>query len=256
MQKTLLNKAISVRPAFLLVLLMVLLPNPVSAKTIITFTTHVAPQSDAYKSTHLLLTEAFKRIGYTFSMKTLPGKRSLHEANKGTFDGEAHRFAGLNDGYDFPNLIMVPEILQVIQNAMFSKQVTNLTMPWQELDKYSVTVPRGSVWLTAMAKQYAKDVQELSSPEKMLDFVKQGRADIALMSIEALDILASKPFKGSGIKQVGPVLSTLAIYSFIHKKHKTLVPKLAFALHQMKLDGSYQRLIKQSGTMHKFKQKL
>jgi len=249
MQKELLNKTKSVRSALSVMLLLIALPTVVLAKPIITFSTHVAPQSNAYKSTYLLLTEAFKRIGYTFSMKTLPGKRSLHEANKGTFDGEAHRFAGLNDNNDFPNLIMVPEILQVIQNAVFSKQMTNLTMPWQELANFSVTVPRGSLWLTAMAKQYAKDVQELSSPEKMLDFVKQGRADIALMSIEALDILASKPFKDSGIKQVGPVLSTLAIYSFIHKKHKTLVPKLAFALHQMKLDGSYQRLIKQSGTM-------
>jgi len=252
MKNQLLNKAISVRSALSVMLLVVLLPTSVAAKPIIIFTTHVTAQSNAYKSTHLLLTEAFDRIGYKFSMKTLPGKRSLQEANKGAFDGEAHRFAGLNDNNDFPNLIRVPEIQQVIQNAMFSKRVTNLTMPWKELEKYSVTVPRGSLWLTAMAKQYAKDVQELSSPEKMLDFVKQGRGDIALMSIEAIDILASKAFKDSGIKQVGPMLSTLTIYSFFHKKHKALVPKLAFALHQMKLDGSYQRLIKQSRKMHKF----
>jgi len=241
----------SVMSALLVMLLIVLQPTSASAKAIIIFTTHVQPESNAYKSTHLLLTEAFNRIGYKFSMKTLPGKRSLYEANKGTFDGEAHRFGGLNNNNDFPNLIMVPEILLVIENAMFSKQSINLTMPWQELAKYSVTVPRGSLWLTAMAKQYAMEVQELSSPDKMLNFVKQGRADIALMSVEALDILDSKAFKNSGIKQVGPVLSTLAIYSFIHKKHKTLVPKLAFALHQMKLDGSYQRLIKQSKIIDK-----
>jgi len=251
MHKALLNKTKSVISALSVMLLITSLPTAVQAKPIITFATHVAPQSNAYKSTHLLLTEAFNRIGYKFSMKTLPGKRSLHESNKGTFDGEAHRFAGLNDNNDFPNLIMVPEILQVIENGMFSKRVTNLTMPWQELANFSVTVPRGSLWLAAMAKQYAKDVQELSSLEKVLDFVKQGRADIALMSIEALDILASNAFKGSGIKQVGPMLSTLAIHSFIHKKHKTLVPKLAFALHQMKLDGSYLRLIKQSRKIHK-----
>jgi len=243
MKKALLNTRL---PTLLIMLFTVLQPTLASSKPVIIFTTHVAPQSNAYKATHLLLTEAFNRIGYKFSMKTLPGKRSLHEANKGSFDGEAHRFSGLNDNNDFPNLIRVPEIQQVIENAMFSKRVTNLTMPWQELAKYSVTVPRGSLWLTVMAKQYAKEVQELSSPEKMLDFVKQGRADIALMSIEAVDILATPAFKDSAIKQVGPVLSTLAIYSFIHKNHKALVPKLALALHEMKLDGSYQRLIKQS----------
>ncbi|MCP4990298.1 MAG: amino acid ABC transporter substrate-binding protein [Colwellia sp.] len=129
---------------------------------------------------------------------------------------------------------------------MFSKQLVNITVPWQDLAKYSVTVQRGSVWLTVMAKQYAKEVQELATPKQMLNFVKYGRADIALMPLEATDILASKEFQGSGIKQVGPVLSTLAIHSFVHKRHKALVPKLAFALHQMKLDGSYQRLIKQS----------
>lgn len=232
--------------ALSVMLLIALLPTSISAKSIITLTTHVSPKSVAYKSTHLLLTEAFNRIGYKFSMKSLPGKRSLHEANKGTFDGEAHRFMGLNDNNEFPNLIMVPEIQQVIQNAMFSKRIKNIAMPWQELAKYSVTVPRGSVWLTSMAKQYAKDVQELSSPVKMLNFVKHGRADIALMSIEALDILSSKAFLNSGVKQIGPVLSALPIYTYLHKKHKELVPELAFSLHQMKIDGSYQRLIKQS----------
>jgi len=216
------------------------------AEPIITFTTHVTPKSMAYKSTYLLLTEAFNRIGYQFSMKTLPGKRSLYEANRGSYDGEAHRFTGLNDNNDYPNLIKVPEIQQVIQNAMYSKRALTLTMPWQALAKYSVTVPRGSIWLTKMAKKHAKDVQELSSHEKMLNFIKYDRADIALMSVEASELLSSDEFESSGIKRVGPILSTLSIYSFMHIKHKALVPQLAFALHQMKLDGSYQRLIKQS----------
>jgi len=243
MKKQLMNKTFS---SLSVMLIITLLPMAALAKPIIHFTTHVVSQSTAYKSTHLLLTEAFNRIGYKFSMKTLPGKRSLQEANKGTYDGEAHRFAGLNDHNDFPNLIRVPEIQQLVENAMFSKHVTNLTTPWQGLAKYSVTVPRGSIWLTAMAKQYAKDFQELSTPEQMLNFIKYDRADIALMSIEAAELLTSKEFKTSGIKQVGPVLSTLAIYTYLHKKHKKLVPKLASALHKMKLDGSYQRLIKQS----------
>ena len=185
MKKQTLKKLLS---ALSVMLFIILLPTFVLAKPVIIFTTHIDVESHAYKSTHLLLTEAFKRIGYKFLMKTLPGKRSLQEANKGTFDGEAHRFGGLNDNNDFPNLIRVPEIQQVIQNAMFSKRITNITKPWQELEKYSVTVPRGSLWLTAMAKKYAKEVQELSSPDKMLNFVKQGRADIALMSVEALDL--------------------------------------------------------------------
>jgi len=227
-------------------LVIVSFQSPLLARELLVFTTHLAPQSSAYKSTHLLLTEAFNRIGYRFSMRTLPGKRSLHEANKGAFDGEAHRFFGLNDNNDFPNLIRVPEIQQVVGNAMYSKEVTNLTSTWQELDKYRVTVLRGSVWLTAMAKQHAMEVHVLSCPKEMLNFVKQGRADIALMSTETVSLLKSEAFKDSGIKQVGPLLSNLAIYSFMHKKHKDLVPKLALALHQMKLDGSYQTLIKQS----------
>ncbi len=225
---------------------LVLTMMPASAKTMLTFSTHVAPQSIAYKSTYLLLNEVFNRLGYDFSLQTLPGKRSLKEANSGVFDGEAHRFGGLNDNNDFPNLIKVPEVQQVITNAMFSKTVASLTKPWQQLSKYSVTVPRGSLWLTTMAKQYAKQVQELSTPEQMLNFVKYGRADIAIMSTEAADMLITAEFEGSGIKQIGPVLSSLAIYTYVHKKHKKLVPQIAYTLEQMKLDGSYQRLIQQS----------
>lgn len=232
----------------IIIFLLISLPSAPNEprKTMITFTTHITPDSIAYKSTYLLLNEAFHRIGYDFSLQTLPGKRSLIEANNGVFDGEAHRFAGLNDNNEFPNLIKVPVSLLIITNAMFSKRVTSITNSWQDISKYRVTVQRGSLWLTKMAKEYAKEVHELETSKQMLNFVIYGRADIALMSTETSELLTTKEFKNSGIKQIGPVLSRLAIYSFVHKKNKDLAPKLADALQEMKLDGSYQKLIKQN----------
>ncbi len=219
-----------------------LMPNAL-AKPRITLTTHIESQTKTYRETFFILDEAFKRLGYRFSMVTLPGFRSLRQANEGIYDGEAHRFDDIAWRSNFSNLIIVPELLLTSSNAMYSLNIPNLEKPWQELAQYRVVVLRGSLWLTSMAKKHAKEVTALSSINQVTMFLEHGRADIALLPLEVGENMAPSSPISRTFSRISPPLKALNIYTFLHKKHKNLVIPLANALRQMKNDGSYNRLI-------------
>jgi len=41
-----------------------------------------------------------------------------------------------------------------------------------------------------------------------------------------------------------PALAVKEMFIYLHKKHKSIVPKLSKALESMKKDGSYQSMVK------------
>lgn len=211
---------------------------------IMTFSTHVQEDSVVFKTTFVLMEEAFKRLGFGFALKTFPGKRALNFSNQGKTDGEAHRIYGITNNGKYPNLVRIPEIQQIIYNYAYAFRDINLESGWEGLGAYKVAVIRGSVFLTEMSNKYAKDTQELSSLIQLLRFLKIGRADIALLSpAEIGHILEMEEFKNTNIRKIGPPLTALPIYAYLHKRHSELAPKVARTLHEMKMDGTYQRLI-------------
>lgn len=226
----------------------VLWVNPLFASSLITFSTHLEPKSRAFKSTRLLLHEAFRRLGYNFTLVSLPGKRSLIQANNGLFDGEAHRIGTLHKFGNYPDLIKVPESLLVVTNSIFTIHAPVSANSWESLSGYTIAVPRGSLWITQKAKKYAKEIQELATAREVLMFVKSGRADIGVIATEYSELIEKDEFKSFGLKRLGPELLAIPIYTFVHKKHKTLVHKIAQTLRHMKRDGSYQLLLNQSET--------
>lgn len=208
------------------------------------FSTHVQEGTIVFKTTFVLMEEAFKRLGFGFALKTYPGKRALILSNEGKTDGEAHRIYGITNNDKYPNLVRIPEIQQIIYNYAYATRNINLDNGWEELGKYKVAVQRGSIFLTDMSNRYAKNTHELSSIIQLLMFLKVGRADIALMNpAEIGHILKKEEFKTTNIRKIGPPLTALPIYAFLHKRHSELAPKVARALHEMKMDGTYQRLI-------------
>jgi polar amino acid transport system substrate-binding protein len=163
-----------------------------------TFSTHVREDTVVFKTTFVLLEEAFKRVGFKFVLKTYPGKRALILSNNGETDGEAHRIYGLTNNGKYPNLVRIPEIQQIIYNYAYAIQNINLENGWEDLTPYTIAVQRGSVFLTEMANKYAKETHEISTTVQMFDFLKAGRADIVLFTpVGAHPIMDMEKFKNS-----------------------------------------------------------
>ncbi|WP_315979839.1 hypothetical protein [Aliamphritea spongicola] len=50
--------------------------------------------------------------------------------------------------------------------------------------------------------------------------------------------------QNTDIHALQPALSIEPIYIYLHRKHESLLPKLATAIRDMKQDGSYQAILK------------
>jgi polar amino acid transport system substrate-binding protein len=214
----------------------------VAKKTTLVFSTHLQPGTDLFKVTFEIMDEALKRSGYSFKLDSYPGKRALMLSNSGRNDGEAHRIYDIVDNY--PNLIRIPEVQQVVYNHAYSVKPIHLKNGWPDFAPYKVAVQRGSVLVTDLSAKNAMSVQELDSIEKVLEYVAIGRADIAIGVPTVIDqILQKEEFAGYEFKRAEPPLTALPIFAYLHKKHKDIVPLIAQSMHEMKLDGTYKRII-------------
>ncbi|SCA55885.1 conserved exported hypothetical protein [Candidatus Terasakiella magnetica] len=213
------------------------------ANETITLSTHLAPNSLVYKTTKAILTEAFRRVGKDLILRATPGERPIIEAENGKTDGDAHRIFDIIKIKKLKNLVRVPEVQQVISDYAWSKTVNNLDDGWEGLDKYRVGVHSGSILISEKATQYAKSVTKVGKHDLLFEMLKLDRFDILITTPSAAEVLKTNQFKNSGIRKIGKPLTSLPIYTYLHKRHKDLVSKLAQALRSMKADGSYDKIL-------------
>ncbi len=189
---------------------------------------------------HDLSKEAFRRIGVDFKLVSLPSERSLHSANLGEVDGEGLRIAGLSGQY--PNLVQVPERYIGISFVAFARDATiRLDQGWESLKPHRVAFINGWKMFEANASG-ARSVSKVDKPEQMFLMLDSGRVDLALYT--RTDGVALARSMGLGaIAPLAPALKDVDMFLYLHKKHESLLPRLAQALREMKADGSYNRIL-------------
>ncbi len=216
--------------------------TPLIAEDTIVLSTHLTKERYDYKVTFTIMQEAFKRNGLKLILKPLPGLRALVEADRGRTDGDAHRIDGILEKKGLHNLIRIPEIQQVVHDYAWAKKDISLKNGWSELSSYTVAVHLGTVFVSEKAKAYAKWVAAVGTTRQQFKMLDAGRVDLVIATLSNADILKTE-LRDSGIRRIYPPLTSLPIYTYLHKKHSTLVPKIAESLQAMKMDGTYQRLI-------------
>lgn len=218
--------------------------RPALAVDTIVLSTHMIKDSYNFNTTKVIMAEAFQRVGRKMTLKSTPGNRALHEAETGTTDGDAHRIYGILEIKKLKNLIRIPETQQTISTYAWSKTITKIDNGWDSLKNLHVGVYLGSALLNKLAKKYAKTVTSAGTTEKMFRMLDRGRFDLAISAPSGAVHLNSSEFANSGIRRLEPALRSFPVYTYLHKKHAALVPLVAEALHMMKLDGTYERLLK------------
>lgn len=192
------------------------------------------------KALQALSQEAFRRVGQEFKLVSLPSERSLFAANQGEVDGEGLRVAGLSSQYS--NLIQVPERYVRISFVAFAKDATlNLDSGWASLYPHSVAFITGWKMFEANASG-AKLVTKLDTPEQMFKMLDAGRVDLALYTL-ADGVALTRTMGLASIAPLTPALKDVDMYLYLHKRHAALVPKVARALREMKMDGTYNQIL-------------
>lgn len=182
--------------------------------------------------------EAFRRIGITLKTVQLPAERGLLAANNGIEDGEMSRIAGLKKIYT--HLIQVPEEIMDWDFVVFSKRSTPKVNGWHDLKHYSVAYLNGWKILERHVPPEA-DTFKVNTPEQLFTMLKKNHTDLIIYEHWA-GLLYAKTFGLDTIRVNEPPLAVRAMFIYLNEKHRTLIPKLAAALKQLKQDGTYQRL--------------
>lgn len=208
----------------------------------------VTPRSiSVFNQLSLVYTEAFKRLGYRFRLVSLPGERSLVDANSGVVDGEAARIAYL-DANKYPNLIRVTEPILSAQEGAYSVDTSIMINGWESLrgKGYKVGFLKGLKSIEKKLPLYVdkRDIVTVTGFEQMLKMLQARRVDIYLGSTFLEESFPMRSDAYKDIKRVG-IVETKVLYPWLHKRHKALGAPLADVLKKMKSEGAYTRLIQE-----------
>lgn len=184
----------------------------------------------------MVVREAFRRAGLELKLVKLPAERALLDANAGIEDGDLTRIAGIEKQY--PNLVRVPEKLLDWTFVAFSKDRT-IPSDWPAIRQHTVGHIRG--WkIYEQNTAGAGNVIAVDDSEQLFRLLALDRIDVALyVHWMGLALIQRQGLKDVHILE--PPLATREMFIYLHKKHVTLVPKIAAALRALKADGFYDR---------------
>lgn len=190
----------------------------------------------------LVVGEVFKRLGLRARVTHYAGaKRSFRNANAHIDDGVAMCAEGLE--LNFPNLIRVDEVILEREFVAYSRDLTFRTNNWGSLKPYDVAYVHGRV---IFERNLASDQRKhaVRDPDQLFAMLAKGRVDVALYdrwlgSQRAIDT-------GVKVKAHEPPLARVKMYMYMHKDHIHLVRKMASALRDMKVDGTYRMIVERS----------
>jgi polar amino acid transport system substrate-binding protein len=225
--------------------LAILLVSPLyAAQTLVLGTADRPPLSteDQKGFSDRVIIEACRRLGIEAKIIPLASARTLSNAEQALDDGNFLRIAGVEK--KFPHLVRVPESIIEVQFVIFSKNKELKTPAWESLKPYHVGYVRG--WL--IAEEKIKDVRQITVVENRTSLFKvleNDRVELAFAELYGgYYLMHTLNLPHLSIAQ--PPLATKEMFLYLNKKHEKLVPKLAKALREMKRDGSYDAIFKQT----------
>lgn len=185
----------------------------------------------------LVADEAFRRAGVRLRLVRLPAERGLINANADVEDGDLTRISGLEATY--PNLIRVPEKLIDWEFCAFGRQPLS-NASWENLRARSLGHIRG--W-KIYERAFGQPTTVITAVDSAQLFRQLQRERIEVALFERWQGLARiKRERLDGVHVLAPSLARREMYLYPHKRHAALVPKIADALRDIKVEGLYDRL--------------
>lgn len=185
-----------------------------------------------------ILKEAFQRLNLEIEIIHLPAERSLINANEGITDGDFVRVAGLDKMY--PNLVLVPEKITDFEFVAFTRLANIKITGWDSLRPYHIAIVRG--W-KILEQNIVGTVSliKVKNQFQLFSLLAKDRTDIVVYSrFEGYEMINQLGIKGA--KALSPPLAVRAMYLYLNKKHKKLIPLLNRSLKTMKRDGRFETI--------------
>lgn len=189
------------------------------------------------KHANRVMTEAYKRMGRTFTITELPAKRSLVSSNSGKgLDGELFRIAGVEKNYT--NLIPIKVPLSRSMWMVYTIDTKFKVNGWQSLKPYKIGVRNGVV--TTDKGTAGMDTVSVNSNQQLFELLETGRVDIVVMSHSNGEKYLNK-HPDTKIHSLTEPVQIRPVYHFVHKKNAYYIPKLTAILQDMYEQGVIEK---------------
>jgi polar amino acid transport system substrate-binding protein len=184
-----------------------------------------------------IATEAYHRIGIDIEVVRLPGERALQMSNAGEVDGELYRIANIHQTYR--NMLPVSVPISHFEGVVFVKHKKFAVHGWESLRPYKIGIITGVKY----SEIGTNGMNRVSYPdsEELFHRLDTGRVDVVVDDrISGLAMLAHMDIKGITILE--PPVTALPVYHYLHKKNKSLIPKITESLRQMEEEGKIRKI--------------
>ena len=185
-------------------------------------------------------TNALSRIGLKLKIMSLPAERALIDANAGVLDGELARVPGIEKTYG--NLLFVPENLMDVEFTIFSIKHSDIKPGWEALNNTSVAFLNGWKILEQNVPKTA-EITKVNSPSQLFNLLKLNRVDYIIYEKWG-GLALAKSMKIENVNALSPPLAVRHLHMYLHNKHATHISPLTDALTQLKADGTYQSIFR------------
>lgn len=200
-----------------------------------------------FKVSHSVLTEAFHRLGHRFSLISYPAKRCPIEVDKGNVSGDSHRIFSFNADKRYAHLIRVEAVIQSIDQSIFTKNAQIQFDGWKSLCQHKIVYLSGiKVIENGLKKANVpnENIFPVFSHEQAFKLLSRNRVDLLIVNSNTGNHFLNKlSLLDSGIRLIKPPLVKFDLFPYMHKKHKEIAKKLAVVINDMKVDGSYQKIL-------------
>lgn len=185
----------------------------------------------------VILQQAYARLGIDTESRQLPAARSLFMANQGHTDGEINRIAAIAP--DNPNLIRIPIPVNRLEAVALTCGKT-IQADLDTLAHLRVGIKIGNQYAKNLTEKFPAVVR-LSNENKLLDLLLAGRLDTIIVDRAwALSIQQAPRHECLVIN--APVLTSIPLYHYLHKRHADLVPDITRVLREMQDSGELEAI--------------
>ena len=188
----------------------------------------------------VIMPKVYEKAGYSISITPMPGQRAQQEATTGAKDGEIMRI--FTYGEENPTTIRVPTPYYYLETMGFIREDSGIVINSKEdLANYRLVKVRG-VKHTNNITRGMPDVHDIKNTNNMMEFLRRGRADIALTN--TVDgVLALRNLGYNDIVPLSAPLATLDLFNYIHEKNSDLVPEIDAVIQEMQASGEMDQII-------------
>ncbi len=219
------------------------MPLALAQKKIILNTAFSSPISNHQQTGYadLILTEAFKRIGYKLETIHIPAERALINSNNGVDDGDLVRIGGLQKKYH--DLRPVTEKILNEDFVLITRKHPDFRVNgWQSIKSHSIGIITGWKILETSLSRLGNQVDVISTDNirQLFSLLDKDRVDfICYTRWSGLEFIKKEQLKNLHV--ISPPIISADFYTYLNKKHQKIIPELSSTIKTMKSDGTIQR---------------